>query len=39
MVVSPIPTGAGNVLAIEWAHRDLLTEVSIYGMHGQLNTI
>ena len=29
IVISPIPTTVGNVLAIEWAHRDLLT-IEVY---------
>ena len=26
------PANAGNVLAIEWAHRDLLTKISVQGI-------
>ena len=33
------PTGAGKVLATEWAHLDLITKVIVRGKYGQLNTI
>ncbi len=32
-------TVAGDVLAIEWAHRDLITKVSVGGKRRQINTI
>ncbi len=33
------PAVAGDVLAIEWAHRDLITKVSVRGKRRQINTI
>jgi hypothetical protein len=39
MLASPAPAVTGAVLAIEWAHHDLITGVSICGKWSQLNTI
>jgi len=33
------PCSRRDVLAIEWAHRDLITKVSVRGKRRQINTI